>query len=106
MTLDEYQQAAARTMNSAHGKYNAANYALGLVSEGGELAEHIKKHAFHGKPLNLEEVVSEAGDCAWYLAALLAELGISLEEVAAANVEKLRARHPQGFDPAYHRQAS
>ena len=39
-----------------------------------------------------EEIKKELGDVLWYLSQVSAEMGLSLEEVAQANVEKLFSR--------------
>jgi NTP pyrophosphatase (non-canonical NTP hydrolase) len=98
MTLDDYQQLAARTLRPDQTpEERLANAALGLTGEAGEVAEHVKKHLFHGTPLDRDAVVKELGDCLWYVAALAGVLGVSLAEVGAANIEKLRRRYPEGF---------
>ena len=98
MTLDDYQQLAARTLSPGQSPADRlANGALGLSGESGEVAEHVKKHLFHGAPLDRDEVVKELGDCLWYVAALAGVLGVSLDEVGARNIEKLRRRDPGGF---------
>jgi NTP pyrophosphatase (non-canonical NTP hydrolase) len=38
----------------------------------------------------------ELGDVLWYMAELCTQLGISLEDVAARNIEKLRGRQARG----------
>ena len=98
MTLAEYQQLAARTLSPAQTPdARLVNAALGLTGEAGEVAEHVKKHLFHATPLDRDAVVKELGDCLWYVAALAGVLGVSLDEVGAANIEKLRRRYPDGF---------
>lgn len=100
MTLNEYQVQARRTANTVLPvEARMTNWALGLCGEVGELADHIKKHVFHGHDLDMGAVVKELGDVLWYVSQLAAELGISLEEVARRNIEKLAARYPEGFDP-------
>ena len=71
--------------------------ALGLAGEAGETADMLKKHLFHGKPLNHDDVVKELGDVLWYVAGMATAIGISLDDVAQRNVDKLRARYPDGF---------
>lgn len=100
LTLTQYQQFAARTLNPHEQKAEAlANYALGVASEAGELANRIKKHLYHGHALELPAVAEEVGDVLWYLAALATTLDRNLDEWAQANLTKLQARYPEGFDP-------
>ena len=97
MTLDEYQQLALRTA-WVDGKLPPLWYlALGLCGEAGELANLVKKHERHGKPFDPDRVADELGDVLWYLAVAAQAAGISLDELANRNVDKLRARYPEGF---------
>ena len=70
----------------------------GLTGEAGEVAELIKKHLYHATPLDQDALVKELGDCLWYVAAFANVLGLSLDDVAERNIEKLRRRYPEGFD--------
>lgn len=70
---------------------------LGLAGEAGEVIDHVKKHEFHGHDLNMEEVKNELGDVFWCFTVLRETLGFSLEEIMDANIQKLRARYPDGF---------
>ena len=97
MTLEEYQQLAARTIGTRTHADQLSNMALGLAGEAGETADMLKKHLFHGKALDRDEVVRELGDVLWYVAGMATAIGISLDEVARRNVEKLRRRYPDGF---------
>jgi NTP pyrophosphatase (non-canonical NTP hydrolase) len=98
MELDEYQKLSARTLGGdrTH-EQQLANAALGLTGEAGEVAEVIKKHLFHARPLDTEALTKELGDCLWYIAAFGTVLGLSLSDIAERNVEKLRKRYPEGF---------
>lgn len=101
LSLDEYQRLAARTIRPGRPAHDAlANWALGLTGEAGEVAEHVKKHLFHGAPLDRDAVAKELGDVLWYVAALAGALDLSLGDVGARNVEKLRRRYPDGFSEA------
>ena len=101
MTLDDYQQLAARTVRPGRPPEQAlANWALGLTGEAGEVAEHVKKHLFHGGPLDRTAVVKELGDILWYVAAMAGAVGASLDEIGTTNIEKLRRRYPEGFEEA------
>ena len=97
MTLDDYQRLAARTMGPRTREQQLANVALGLAGEAGEVADTLKKHLFHAHPLDTAELAKELGDCLWYVAGAATALGLSLGEIGAGNIEKLRRRYPDGF---------
>lgn len=71
--------------------------ALGLAGEGGEIIDLIKKHLFHGKPLDRDKAVEELGDVLWYVQCLAEALDVNLSEVAQKNAQKLKKRYPNGF---------
>lgn len=102
MNFDDYQNEAKRTLSSNYSNQRDGLTlgALGLGGESGEAIDLIKKHLFHAQPLDREKLRKELGDVLWYLAAIATVSGFSLDEVAAANVAKLRARYPDGFSPA------
>jgi NTP pyrophosphatase (non-canonical NTP hydrolase) len=95
MDLNDYQQAARRTAIYAQ-EHRVIYPALGLASEAGEVAGKIKKVLrdqagdFANAPL--EAIADELGDVLWYLAVLAGDLGLSLDEIAAANLSKLASR--------------
>jgi len=98
MRLDEYQELALRTAGHREGDKEKLTYtALGLMGESGEVAEMIKKAFYHGHPLDREALSKELGDVLWYLAVMADALDLSLDHVATENIEKLRARYPEGF---------
>ncbi len=107
MTLSEYQQHAAETaiygepvdrLLGADHRYVYA--ALGLTSEAGEVANKVKKiirdHDGVIDETQKAVVTEELGDVLWYTARLASELGLSLDDVAAKNVEKLASRKARG----------
>ncbi len=100
MNFADYQDLAARTLgrDRTH-EQQLANAALGLTGEAGETAELIKKHLFHATPLDRDAMVKELGDCLWYIAAFATVLEIPMTEIADRNIEKLKRRYPEGFDP-------
>jgi len=99
MKLNEYQQLAMRTSNlEASLRERLANGGLGIAGEAGEVADALKKHLFHDHDLDPEKVAKELGDVLWYVSNLASILGYSLREVAQMNVDKLKARYPDGFD--------
>ncbi|MDR9795243.1 nucleoside triphosphate pyrophosphohydrolase family protein [Aeribacillus composti] len=95
MNLNEYQKLAGRTANLKDEALT--NFALGVAGEAGEVADLVKKHVFHGHPLEREEMIKELGDVLWYVSQLAAWMGIELNEVARKNIEKLMLRYPNGF---------
>ena len=76
--------------------------AVGLSAEGGEFMEIVKKMVFQGKPWNddnREHLIIELGDAMWYVMQACSAPDVSLEDVVAKNVEKLKKRYPGGeFD--------
>ena len=61
------------------------------------MADLIKKSVFHGHDVDKGEIKKELGDVLWYLSQIARLAGLSLEEVAVANIEKLSRRYPDGF---------
>jgi NTP pyrophosphatase (non-canonical NTP hydrolase) len=47
--------------------------------------------------LDTARLTAELGDALWCLTAAAGALGISLDEVAEANLDKLRRRYPEGY---------
>jgi NTP pyrophosphatase (non-canonical NTP hydrolase) len=98
MTLDEYQSAAARTVNpKLSDTERLVDAAAGLSEEAGEILGLVRKHAFQSHALPRDTLQIELGDALWCLAMTAHSAGISLEQVAATNVNKLRARYPHGY---------
>lgn len=83
------------------------NGLMGLNGEAGEAIDILKKHLFQGHELDREHLAKELGDVAWYLAVSADALGYTLEQVLQMNIDKLRARYPDGFeaDRSVHREA-
>ena len=94
LDMDKYQQQAATT--AIYDQKHAIIYpALGLAAEAGEVANKVKKIVRDGK-LDKEAIGSEIGDCLWYIAAICKDLGLKMEDVAQANLDKLRQRQEKG----------
>lgn len=74
------------------------NACLGLSGEVGEFNDMIKKWVFHEKNLDMEHAKKEAGDILWYVVMLCESFGWNMEEIMQMNVDKLKARYPEGFD--------
>lgn len=143
--MEEYQANVLRTANrELNWNETVENCLLGLIGELGEviqvvnpkdnvffeeiiaygkMAEAVKKHKYHTKPI-LEkdypsevyqglmmivnedntfnpdvsgELTKELGDTLYYLTWLIDTCGQELSEVAQLNVEKLRKRYGEGF---------
>jgi len=79
--------------------------AVGISAEGGEFMEIVKKMVFQGKPWNddnREHLIIELGDVLWYVMQACMALDVTIEEVVAGNVDKLKKRYPGGdFDVYY-----
>lgn len=48
--------------------------------------------------MDKEKLAKELGDIAWYLAETAYALGIPLEDILQANIDKLKKRYPEGFE--------
>lgn len=97
MTFDEYQKQAITTaLYNGNKMLDVCHWALGLCGESGEIAEKLKKiirdHGGDPAKIDREDIKKELGDVLWYIAVLAQELGIDLDEIAQANVEKLASR--------------
>jgi len=106
MTLDEYQKIAITTELMQRSKDLNANdpafiaKLLGLSGEAGEVAEKFKKIIRDRggviTDVDKEDIVKELGDVLWYVSALADYLGVSLEEVASKNLQKVLSRKARG----------
>ncbi len=105
MTFDEYQKLAITT-DTFGGKPQPItspafiSKLLGLVGESGEVAEKFKKiyrdNQSQLDTVQLKEIEKELGDVLWYLQAMCNYLGLSMEEVAQHNLDKVLDRKARG----------
>jgi NTP pyrophosphatase (non-canonical NTP hydrolase) len=99
MQLSEYQRLSRRTAEYPREAW-LAYPALGLAGEAGEVAEHAKKAIRDDGGAITEErreaLAKELGDVLWYAAQIATELGLELDEIASANLEKLLSRQRRG----------
>ena len=101
MTINEYQKLAMTTLNPALSQKDVLiNGVMGLCGESGEAIDIVKKWLAQGHELDKEKLAKELGDICWYLAETATALGYDLEDIMAANIEKLKKRYPAGFDAA------
>lgn len=101
MTFDEYQQQALTTVISDGNEFNdLLHWVLGINGEAGEIAEKVKKiiRDKGGKVSDADkkEMGREIGDVLWYLAVFAHHLGISFDDIANANLNKLADRQKRG----------
>ena len=100
MRMDDYQRDAARTRNpELDARARLMDAAAGLAEESGEVLALVRKHLYQGRDLDRAQLTEELGDALWCLAAVAGDAGLTLADVADANLGKLRQRHPDGFLP-------
>ena len=98
MNFNEYQELAQRTSNTKNYRDKISNGVMGLNGEAGECIDIVKKWTYQGHCLDVDEFCEELGDVMWYVAECATGVGLRLEDIASKNIEKLRARYPEGFD--------
>lgn len=109
MTGNKYQELAMRTndgksmsrlLNSTINEDTGEiiNACLGLSGEVGEFNDMIKKWIFHEKAIDKEHLKKECGDIMWYIAMICHAFRWDLDEIMQMNIDKLKARYPEGFD--------
>ncbi len=105
ITMNEYQKLAARTINRENSPAEMEMHALhGMVGEIGELHSLYQK-MYQGHQFDKVHAMKELGDLLWFIAEYCTACDFALEDVAKANLEKLMARYPEGFeaDKSLHR---
>lgn len=94
-----YQELARRTQNIRLTHDQTLRHALfGIVSEAGEIMSLYQHQIQEEKGLELSELKKEIGDLLWFVCELLDVYELSLPDVMALNIEKLKHRYPDGFD--------
>lgn len=100
MTMNEYQELAQRTSRKdISPDDHLFNGILGLAGETGECSDLVKKCFFQDGRDIRESLFDEISDVLWYVAEVISAMGWKMEDVAQHNIDKLRRRYPQGFDP-------
>ncbi len=100
MNFDEYQKKAQET--AVYKRITGFEYlypALGLAGESGEVIEKLKKLFRKDEAPSaeaLQEIKKEIGDVLWYVSQIATEMKLSLGEIAAGNIEKLKDRKERG----------
>lgn len=101
MKFDDYQKKALTTaLTNGDKLMDLMHWVLGVNGEAGEIAEKLKKIIRDKNGVMTEQdkvdFGKEIGDVLWYLAVLSDHLGLSFDEVATVNLQKLadrKARH-------------
>ena len=100
MNMNEYQDLAARTINEDLYSFPDCieSHALhGMVGEIGELHSLYQK-AYQGHDFDEEHAKKELGDLMWFVAEYCTARGWDLDDICQMNIDKLRARFPDGFE--------
>lgn len=99
MDFNSYQKEALRTdrVPTHDGAVDATSLIvpmLGLAGETGQLLSEYKKHLRDGEAHRLfkERVSEELGDLLWYVANVASKFGLSLSDIADANLAKVKQR--------------
>lgn len=93
INFNQYQKEAFDLISEDGRKNMVLNGVLGLAGESGECCDIVKKNRFQGHELNKEHLIEELGDVMWYIAETASGLGVTLEEVAQYNLDKLHKRY-------------
>lgn len=108
MTGTEYQSLAMRTCSIPYERqWDILRHAVfGLTSEAGEVAGILQKQ-YQGHEFDREHMKKELGDCLWMIAEACYALDFSMDDVMQMNIDKLKARYPDGFSAEHslHRKA-
>ena len=98
MTGNEYQNLAARTINSELTKTEVLLHALhGISAEDGEIHSFYQKW-YQGHEIDFSELKKEVGDLLWFIAELCGVYDWKLDDVMQDNIAKLLERYPSGFE--------
>jgi len=100
MNFEEYQKKSRVTAKYPDAGKNYVYPTLGLAGESGEVAEKIKKVIRDKNGIIDEEtremIKKELGDVLWYVSQIASELGLTLDDIAEHNIEKLYSRMERG----------
>lgn len=100
MRFDEYEREVVRYAKYPSKGRNMVFTTLGLAGEAGEVADKVKKvirdHKGRLTSEAREAIRLELGDVLWYLCMCCHELGVTLTDVADANLSKTRSRRNRG----------
>jgi NTP pyrophosphatase (non-canonical NTP hydrolase) len=93
MELNDYQELAVdMKLPTADMDY----LLLGLVGEVGEFYSPIAKAIRDDTEIEDNLLKKELGDILWFIATISSELGLTLNDIAEANIKKLQSRKLRG----------
>ncbi len=101
MQFDDYQKQALTTVISNDDAFkDMLHWVLGINGEAGEVAEKVKKIIRDKNGVvsdqDKQELGKEVGDVLWYLAVFAHHLGLSFDDIAKQNLDKLQSRKTRG----------
>jgi NTP pyrophosphatase (non-canonical NTP hydrolase) len=102
-SITEYAKLANITLADrvrANTMLTELNAATGIASEAGEINEITKKRYFHDHPNTgetIKHMEKELGDLIWYWALMCFSYNLEPAQVLQTNIDKLKARYPEGF---------
>lgn len=100
MNFQDYQEKSRKTALYPNIGKNFVYPVIGLAGETGEVSEKIKKVIRDKNGVidddTREAIKKELGDVLWYVSQLATELGLSLDDIAENNIEKLYSRFERG----------
>jgi NTP pyrophosphatase (non-canonical NTP hydrolase) len=78
-------------------KAHMVHMGLGIAGEAGEIAKAVGEWCDSDGELDVDNIIEEVGDCFFYLQGILLAIGVTRNEVMAANVAKLSKRYPSNY---------
>ena len=94
MSFDEYQEKA---WDCAMPTAKTTQYLVpGLAGEVGEVSSLFAKSQRDGNALDHASIAKELGDVLWFVSTLAFYHGLSLADIAEANIKKLESRKQRG----------
>ncbi len=99
MDIREFQRVSTRTLNRELSKeQQVSNMIFGANGELGEVTDILKKHLYQGHRIDKQHLSEEIGDVMFYLVNLATLFNLEFEDILEGNINKLKARYPEGFD--------
>lgn len=100
MDLREYQDWVESVSSERVNTLGLIYAGLGLSGETGEVVERVKKIVRDREGIatndDIDYIRLELGDVLWYVAKFCNELGLTMDEVFQANVDKINDRRVNG----------